>query len=68
MSVRGMQAQLNRFKARLPAPDLCPGTCVPLRILEADDPARALPEQCEVCGRRPQPGSIRVLVVVRPTG
>jgi hypothetical protein len=66
MNLRSLRTRIARLEAKLPDPGFCQGTCAPLKILEADDPALPLPERCEVCGRRPQPGSIRVVVVVRP--
>jgi hypothetical protein len=61
-----LRTRAAKIAAKLPDPRYCPGTCAPLAILEADDPRLPLPEVCEVCGRRPQPGAIRVVVVVRP--
>jgi hypothetical protein len=66
MNLRSLRTRVARLEAKLPDPAYCPGTCTPLQILEDGDPALPLPEVCEVCGRRPHPDSIRVVVVVRP--
>jgi hypothetical protein len=66
MTLRSLRTRAEKLQARLPDPAFCPGGCTRLEIFEADDPRLPLPQRCEVCGRPPQPGAIRVVVVVPP--
>jgi hypothetical protein len=65
MTLRSLHTRAEKLRALLPAPDLCPGACTPLRIYEPGEPVPP-PGPCKRCGKWPAPGSITCIVVVKP--